>query len=394
MAYFSELLITQVHVEGFRSLKNLTVNLEPVTVLVGPNGSGKTSFVDALSFLSQCVSDSPDQAFKNRGGFDEVQTKIGPHPVDSADSITIDVTLRSRTVGAFAGRYSVCFGQDATRKLVVRKEVCRVEIAPGQQSYAYAVENGQWVETVAGIAPQLARARLALPLLSGVEYFAPVYNALTSLAFYNISAQAVSSPHESSAQDRLTADGSNVASVLKKIQDRDGELAQKVLMALSQMIPTIQNVIPKTSGRQLTLTFEENLSGDQPVAFAATSMSEGTLRTLAILLAIYPLEPPTLILLEEPESAVHPGAAAILAEAIQEAGLRTQVLITTHSPDLITRFDPICLRAVERVEGITRIAPIAENQRIAIQRRLFTAGEIHRMEGLRPRITGDELPHA
>jgi predicted ATPase len=366
MAYFSELLITQVHIEGFRSLRNLTVNLEPVTVLVGPNGSGKTSFVDALSFLSQCVLDSPDQAFGNRGGFDEVQTKIGPHPADIADSIAIEVTLRSRAAGLFAGRYFVRFGQDSARKLIVRKETCQVLIGAEQQSYQYGVENGQWVETIAGIAPKLARARLALPLLSGVEYFAPVYNALTSFSFYNISAQAVSSPHESSAQDRLAADGSNVASVLKKLQDRDGELAQKVLMALSEMIPTIRNVTPKTSGHQLTLSFEENLTGDKPVAFAAASMSEGTLRTLAILLAIYPLEPPTLIALEEPESAVHPGAAAILAEAIQEAGLRTQVLITSHSPDLITRFDPACLRAVERVEGITRIAVIAENQMIAI----------------------------
>lgn len=396
MTYFSELLITQVHVEGFRSLRNVTVNLDPVTVLVGPNGSGKTSFVDALSFLSQCIMDSPEQALENRGGFDEVRTKIGPRPADTADSIAIEVILRSRAEGLFSGSYFVRFGLDSVHKLSVRKEICQVSSGPDQQNYQYTVENGKWVETVAGTAPKLARARLALPLLSGVEYFAPVYNALTSLSFYSINSQAVSSPHESSAQDRLTADGSNAASILKKLQDGDSELAQKVLAALSQMIPTIQRVTPETSGRRLTLTFEENLTGDKPITFAAASMSEGTLRTLAILLAIYSLEPPTLVALEEPESAVHPGAAAILAESLQEAGLRTQVLITTHSPDLITRFNASSLRAVERIEGVTHIGPIAENQMAAIQRKLFTAGEIHRIEGLRPspKLTSDEGPHA
>jgi predicted ATP-dependent endonuclease of OLD family len=74
-----------------------------------------------------------------------------------------------------------------------------------------------------------------------------------------------------------------------------------------------------------------------------------------------------------------------LAEALQEAGLRTQVLITTHSPDLISRFGTEMLRAVERTpDGVTVIAPIIESQREAIRRRLFTAGELHRIEGLRP----------
>lgn len=92
-----------------------------------------------------------------------------------------------------------------------------------------------------------------------------------------------------------------------------------------------------------------------------------------------------MIAFEEPEAAVHPGAAAVLAEALQEAGLRTQVLLTTHSPDLITRFDVDALRAVDRnASGVTVIAPIVESQREAIRRRLFTAGELHRIEGLRP----------
>jgi len=114
-------------------------------------------------------------------------------------------------------------------------------------------------------------------------------------------------------------------------------------------------------------------------------MSDGTLHALGILLAAYQENPPTLIAFEEPEARVHPGAAAVLAEALQEAGLRTQVLLTTHSPDLITRFDVDALRAVERTaSGATVIAPIAESQREAIIHRLFTAGELHRIEGLRP----------
>lgn len=385
MSEFSEAIITRIVVRGFRSLENVAVDLDKVTVLVGPNSSGKSSFVDALAFLQQSLTSSPQEAFKSRGGAEQVLTRTGHHPV----AISIEVHIKSRAEGLYSGSYFVRF-KPSGKTFSISEETCEMALGSEHTVYRFTVRNGKWVESVAGTKPKLAQNRLALPLLSGTEYFALMYNTLTLMCFYTITPDSVSALHEPDEGERLTFDGSNAASVLKRLRAQDETLYLTVVQAVSQVVTSVQAIVPKTRGRRLTLSFEESFAGKQPVSFDALSMSEGTLRVLAILLAVYQAEPPTLVGLEEPETAVHPGAAAVLAEALQEAALRTQILVTTHSPDLITRFDVNALRAVERMNGITSIAPIVESQREAIRRRLLTAGEIHQSEGLRPALSSRE----
>ena len=114
----------------------------------------------------------------------------------------------------------------------------------------------------------------------------------------------------------------------------------------------------------------------------AAQESDGTLRMLALLTAIYQRRRPSFLGIEEPESAVHPGVLAILADVMQEASLRTQIVITTHSPDLIDRFPVECIRAVEFVDGETKVGEVSNRQASAVKERLFTLGELHSMEGL------------
>jgi predicted ATPase len=189
--------------------------------------------------------------------------------------------------------------------------------------------------------------------------------------------------------NRLAVDGSNAASVLKRLFEVDKSRYQRVVQTMSQIVPSIQKIeiAPIEEGRSVTLSFDESFGSRRKCSFRAASMSDGTLQMLGILLAAYQEEALTLIGFEEPEVTVHPGVMAVLAEALQEAGLRVQVLVTTHSPDLITCFDTNALRVVERsTDGLTIIAPILESQLESIRERLFTAGEIHRIEGLRPSI--------
>lgn len=381
MSKFSDALITRVAVRGFRSLENVVVDLEPVTVLVGPNGTGKSSFVDALAFLQQSLTVSPQEAFRSRGGVKQVRTLTGQRP----PTLAIEVDIKSRAEGLFSGSYSARFRLKADNTFSIPEEVCEMTTGTERTVHRFVVQHGKWIESVAGAEPKLTRNWLALPVLSGIEYFAPMYNALTTMHPYNVTPEALRAWQESGRGDQLALDGSNAVSVLKQLIDEDEPLYRRIVQAVSQIVPSIREITPKGLARALTLAFSESFVGHKDVSFDASSMSDGTLQVLGILLAVYQPEAPTLVGFEEPETAVHPGAAAVLAEALQEAGLRTQILITTHSPDLITRFDVESLRAVDRTaDGVTVIAPIAESQREAIRRRLFTAGEIHRMEGLRP----------
>ncbi len=380
MSEFSEAIITRVVVRGFRSLENVTVDLDKVTVLVGPNGSGKSSFVDALAFLQQSLTASPQEAFQSRGGVEQVLTQTGQRPV----TISIEVHIQSRAPGDFAGTYFVKFETKERRKKLSLQESCEMTTAPERALHRFAVANGKWQQSVEGMQPRLAENRLALPLMSSLEYFAPMYHALTSMIFYAVTPQALRIWQEPDAGAQLASDGGNAASVLRQLS-KDEMRYGRVLQALAKIVPSVHQVSLKRRGRMLKLVFQETFVGHTELRFEADGMSDGTLRALGILLAAYQEQSPTLVGFDEPEASIHPGAAAVLAEALQEAGLRTQVLVTTQSPDLVTRFNVETLRAVERKEnGTTVIAPIAESQLASIREGLFTAGELHRIEGLRP----------
>jgi predicted ATPase len=109
--------------------------------------------------------------------------------------------------------------------------------------------------------------------------------------------------------------------------------------------------------------------------------SDGTLRVLATLVALFQDPPRTVLGLEEPELMVHPGVLGVLADAIKEASERSQMIITTHSPDLIASFDVNDLRVVERGENGTKIGKIDDSQRQIIEDQLFKASDLLRIHG-------------
>jgi predicted ATPase len=327
MVYFSDALITKAHIQGYRSLENIQVELGPVTVLVGPNGSGKSSFIDALAFVRQALLTSPEEAFKRRGDIEQVITLTGQRP----NLMAIEVEIKSRAAGVFEGSYYVQFRHLARNGFSIPTEICEMRLGPEQTNHRFVVEYGQWIETAAGVEPRLAQNRLALPLLSGVEQFAPMYEALTKINFYNFIPAVISAWQEVGPEDSLAPDGGNAASILQQIREKDTALYERIAQVISQIMPSVQSISPKKVGRRWTIEFSERFPGQKPINFQALSMSDGTLRLLAILLAAYALSPPTLTAFEEPEIAVHPGAMAVLADALKEAGLRTQILITTHT---------------------------------------------------------------
>ena len=126
---------------------------------------------------------------------------------------------------------------------------------------------------------------------------------------------------------------------------------------------------------------------DGPV-FELAQESDGTIRLLAILTALYQslLAPPStfsLIAVEEPETGLYPATLSVVADVVKEAAGRSQILVTTQSPDFISEFDVADLRIVEMQNGSTHIGPVDEVQRSIINDHLFTTGDLLRIEGLR-----------
>ncbi len=123
-----------------------------------------------------------------------------------------------------------------------------------------------------------------------------------------------------------------------------------------------------------------DIGADKPTTLTAQSMSAGTLRILGILLAVYQLKQPTVLAIEEPEGTVHPAAAELITQVLGDAARDRQVLITTHSPDILDSKDirDDQIRVVTMEKGRTIIAPMSKASRQAVREHLYTPGELLR----------------
>jgi predicted ATPase len=146
----------------------------------------------------------------------------------------------------------------------------------------------------------------------------------------------------------------------------------------------------KQMGPLETLEFRQDMAGSKhPWRFPAQNMSDGTLRALGVLTALFQGNrdaSPLLIGIEEPETALHPAASAALREALAKAAEHTQVIVTSHSPDLLDdrNISPDHFLAVISEGGETRIGPIDEASRAMMLDQLFSAGELLRLNQLAP----------
>jgi predicted ATPase len=148
----------------------------------------------------------------------------------------------------------------------------------------------------------------------------------------------------------------------------------------------------KPIGSKETLEFRQQMAGSKhPWRFLAANMSDGTLRAVGVLVALFqssngqrPRVP--LVGIEEPEVALHPAAAGVLLDALIEASQSTQVLVTSHSPELLddSRISGESILAVLAEEGITKVAPLDEVGLSVLRDRLCTPGELLRLNQISP----------
>jgi predicted ATPase len=155
----------------------------------------------------------------------------------------------------------------------------------------------------------------------------------------------------------------------------------------------VTDVAHKALGPAETVEFRQDVQGArEPWRFTAINMSDGTLRALGVLLALLQNgngSPIPLVCIEEPEMALHPAAAGVLLDALRDAASRMQVVVTSHSADLLENKDVMDdqILAVAAEGNTTVIGPVDQPAREALAERLYTAGDLLRMNRLLPAAT-------
>lgn len=375
----------RVRIRNYRSIARCEVELKPLTVLVGRNGAGKSNFLDALRFVVDGLRTSLDHAIKARGGIEAIRRRSTGHPRNFA--IEMELLLpehRACTYGfEIAARQGGAF--------VVKRERLIVRDLSGQSNAHYDVGNGQCITASRKDMPPVAADRLYLVTASSLPEYRPVYDALLAMGFYNLNAQAMKELQSPDAGEILHRDGDNLPSVIARLCADRPESYARIKQYLQAIVPGISEVVRVALGPRETLEFRQDVQGSEhPWRFYAANMSDGTLRALGALVATAQLAnhrtPVCLIGIEEPETALHPAAAGALMDALREATVHTQVVATSHSPDLLDHVDPErdALLVVTAQQGRTEIAPVDPASLSAIKEHLYSPGELLRQDQLAP----------
>lgn len=385
----SRICVSRLALTNFKSIERCDLDLGPLTLLVGRNGAGKSNILDSLRFTADALRNTLEYAIRDRGGIDSIRrrTRSG-RPTNPSIGLTVSLA------GGASAVYEFCIGAVAGRTFEVTSERCEVRSATGRAVAWLRTRRGAAEWSLPFPPPSTSRDRLMLVAASGTDEFRMVFDALTRMTFHNLNPDAMRHPQKPDPSPLLAHDGRNLASIVKRLADTDGNPLRRVADYLQAIGTPILDIGYKPAGSLETVVVTQHATGGDragPSEFEAISLSDGTLRALGILVSLASARAagagsPTLIGIEEPETSLHPAAAGAMLDALLEATTTAQLVVTTHSPDLLEHdaITPEMIRPVILEEGRTVAGSLDPARGALLRNHLSTAGELLRLDQLEP----------
>lgn len=344
--------IESISIENYKVFKKTVVkDLSKMTVLLGTNGSGKSTFFDVFGFLSDALQTNVTIALNKRGGFQEVITR----GCDVAkDLIKFEIKFRNQisdTEKSPIVTYVLEIGFK-NGKAIINREILKYR--RGQRTGApwhfldfkngegYAITNedeygNEGVEAKRVSQKVTSPDILAIKGLGQFEQFKAIsaFRALLEKWYVsNFKIEYGRNISDTGISNHLSVTGDNLAQVTKYMYDYHRELFDDILRKLPSRIPGVNQVEAKeTEDGRIILRFQDKNFKDP---FVARYVSDGTIKMFAYMVLLHDPEPHPLLCIEEPENFLHPDLLLQLCEEIREYSERGgQVFVSSHSPDFV-----------------------------------------------------------
>jgi predicted ATPase len=366
-------MITRLDVENFKCLREVSVELGPLTVLIGANDSGKSSILDAIRVVGRSASEpiAASLAQEDGEGFDAL---VWRREVER--DIALCVTGKA---GASAFEYGVTIGRGPS--VVSDRLLVDGQPTPWSNVQGLDVSGGPGTRT--SIAFHLKNS----PALRRDPRFA-VVAAFASTQKYHLEPRALREVRPFQSAPMLSSSGDNLPEALDALITGPNRSAiQHLESALHAAVPTLSGVALRTveaSGtNRIGKALEFILAGTTPpITIPAGTASEGALLLTAYLVLAYG-ETPEILLIEEPENGLHPTRLEAVIDLLRKistgaVGNRPrQVIMTTHSPLLLNYVAPDDVRICRRdPEGGTQVTPMRAVPDLDRMLREFAVGEL------------------
>ena len=329
-------MITRLHVKNYKGLASIDVRFGNLNVLVGANGSGKSSLVDVLCFIRDALSSSLDAAISKRHGMSAIRRWSAK---GQAFDVTIALDIQAAT---WQGQYELVLGSETRGDYRIKQERIQCHMTQDMdvpqtvhRAVTILIKEGVFVDYPEELRNVVAHGvkndttTLKFPLIHLIHpALSDLYSFLTKMSFYTIYPDGLREPQKASNAHPLEEHGQNLASVLRGIKSNKDEALQNITEALAQVVAGVREYSVTQVGGYLVTRLHHDLndpaSDRNGPAFELAQESDGTLRMLGILTALYQSPARPVITIEEPELAIHPGALGVLCDVINEASMRSR----------------------------------------------------------------------
>jgi len=347
--------LKHLRIRGYRRLCDVDLSMKPFSVLIGTNGSGKTSFLEVLSLLSASCNAQMSARISDLGGIGDILTR------DKATAIELEVS--SPTQGQQLLNYDLRLEPRGQGYWIQREALTQERGQPTPFKHIDA-ENGN-VRYFDTRGSKLVRPDWPLNVFETALSQVPkmfrepeeLRQTLAGTAFYaslNVGPRSpVRLPQQMRPASLPGSQGEDLVPCLYSLRENEPDHFEVLEDTLASAFPDFERLaFPPAAAGMLSMTWKDK-NYSRPMYMH--QLSEGTLRFLWLATLLGSRDLPPITLLDEPEVSLHPELQSLLVKLMREASSRSQIIVATHSDRLVRFLTPEELLVVETADGSAKL---------------------------------------